>query len=232
MIDAVQNDFVTDESHCNFSFKSLILEKFFTFLESFSVKKLQAISKLFNVKVKNVMLDNFIDVQETSVNVNPLYSHLENLESYQDKFLSGKYQAVTASICEEFSAFMVSHMITNRKRFKSYMNKREIIFKILKRLQALLKSCLILESDARQRLTNLAQDTSASTNTAQQRSLLGFFKFNSSQNIENLRKKEAIQKPQSQPSQSQNDDTFEIILSEREESDFDIGETQMLDDLD
>lgn len=38
------------------------MERFYQFLESFSQKKLQAILKIFNVKVKNVILDNFVDV--------------------------------------------------------------------------------------------------------------------------------------------------------------------------
>lgn len=112
---------------------------------------------------------------------------MEQLKSYDDANLEEKYLGLTSKICEKFSAFMVTHMIDNKKKFKSYLNKREIIFKILKRLQALLKSCVIFKTESKKLLTNLSGETTGSTGGAQQRSLLGFFHFNSSQNIDKLK---------------------------------------------
>ena len=39
-----------------------VLENFYQFLDGFSVKKLSSILKIFNTKIKNVILDNFVDV--------------------------------------------------------------------------------------------------------------------------------------------------------------------------
>ena len=50
-----------------------VLENFYQFLDGFTSKKLASILKIFNTKIKNVMLENFVEVQETSPNINPFF---------------------------------------------------------------------------------------------------------------------------------------------------------------
>ena len=49
------------------------LEKLSQFLESFSVSKLNKILKFVNIKVKNVILDNFLEMNEVHMALNPFF---------------------------------------------------------------------------------------------------------------------------------------------------------------
>ena len=73
----------------------------FEFFEGFSTQKLQQIVKIFNLKIKNVTLENFVDddVHEVSRNVNPFYELLTDLlHGYRDKQLSARYAELVERI--------------------------------------------------------------------------------------------------------------------------------------
>ena len=121
------------------------MEALYQFLDSFTVVKLQKLLKVVSAKIKNLMLDNFVDVQETSPNINPFYNLQERLAAYGSESLNEKYLELSDKITEKFSGFMMEFCQKNQRQYKTFLNKREIIFKILKRIIALVKSCIILK---------------------------------------------------------------------------------------
>lgn len=103
-----------------------------------------------STKIKNLILDNFVDVQETNPNYNPFFNLQELLSAYGSEILNEKYFGLANKISNKFGSFMVEFCQKNQRRYKTFLDKREIIFKILKRIIALVKSCIILkDSDSR-----------------------------------------------------------------------------------
>ena len=153
------------------------LDSLYQFFDSLTLTKLQKILKVVNTKIKNVILDNFIDVQETNGNINPFYTLHEQLKAYDSPALSAQYFQLSSKISKKFSTFMTRFRQENPRKFKAFLGKRDVIFQILKRFVAMIKSCVILDTSSQRHTTT--SDRGLAVAGSQQRSILGFFSFQS-----------------------------------------------------
>ena len=92
-------DTETNEVYINF-------DPLYQFFDSFTLVKLQKIRKVVSRKIRNVNLDNFIDVQETNAKFNPFYNLHEQLKSYNSPPLTAQYAQLSNKISKKFSTFM------------------------------------------------------------------------------------------------------------------------------
>lgn len=108
-ISVIENDTKRDAETNELNFnENGFLEKLYQFFESFSQSKLAIILKVFNMKVKNLVLDNYIDVVEVNSSMNPIYSFHSHLCSYK-----GSESVDHLVLTKKLSLCFSRHVITN-----------------------------------------------------------------------------------------------------------------------
>lgn len=81
-------------------------EQLAQFLESFTASKLNKILKFVNTKVKNVVLDNFLEMNEVHMALNPFYQLEEVIRSYENQDLSDRFEEMITKLSGKISRFM------------------------------------------------------------------------------------------------------------------------------
>ena len=99
------------------------------------------------MKVKNLMLDNYIDVVEVNSSINPIYCFYSHLCSYKGSE-SVDHLGLTKKLSLCFSTHVICNIAKISKQHKTISSRRDTIFKILKRIKALMKSCVVEEASS------------------------------------------------------------------------------------
>ncbi|CDW85590.1 UNKNOWN [Stylonychia lemnae] len=154
------------------------LEELVEFLEDITSQKLQDINKFINKTIKGVRIENYVNVLE--VGLNPFYGFQNHLEGMSfgndidslDKKIRQLYD-LNKKLTKRFSGMISEYMLDNQKKFKQAINKRNVIHKILRKIQAL----LMIENGSKDMTLNQSVNLSMLSSNDNQHNLLRFFTF-------------------------------------------------------
>ena len=106
----------------------------YEYLDSFTIAKLQEIGKLVTKLVKNVHIENFVDVKEVALNpFMKLKQYVDTLQDDSNEKLD-QFRLLNGHIADKFSGMICGYILENERKFKQVINKRDKIHKILRRI--------------------------------------------------------------------------------------------------